>query len=534
MKRFIFSILLLFSIVGYPVAQELPKITFTTAKAVGEKIQISVHADGVDRPNIWIDLNNNGMRDEGEEVQKFDMWRDANTPWYEVGAETITIHGNVKQFGAEGGKITSVDFSKSFPRMIRIWLANNLLETVDLSNQTGEVQFNIIRLSTNRLKGKLDFSHIGIRELYVERNHIESLSIRPLRQMTRLNVSRNCLTEESISNLLDQLETRVNYSSGNFYVVDTRDIYPEYPEGNQLRQYHLDHQNLKKPGHEGLNWYSYDVNPGVGIFHDISKIANSYRVSFTTKKSVGDKIKVNIDAEELFRNGVWIDLNGNGTKDAGEEVTTFGTDATYTINSQVITIYGSISKIDVSNNELTKFDSSTNPFLSYINLFNNNITEVKILPNQPIEEIDISKNNLSEEQIDKVIDILKDRTGLPKGQLVIVDLKGEEGNSVTGNHILKANTKNWDVLDTNGRILLATDVSDVFKWMQAPAIGLVGNMAIIAGPEGEVEQFTKFYINGEPVPMKDSRVDISAYSGRLEMKATSEDGLLIIRLVVNR
>ena len=66
-------------------------ISFTTAKSIGEEIRISVHADGVIRPHIWIDLNNNGVREPGEDVKTFDQWRDGNTPTYTVIVSAPTV-----------------------------------------------------------------------------------------------------------------------------------------------------------------------------------------------------------------------------------------------------------------------------------------------------------------------------------------------------------------------------------------------------------------------------------------------------------
>lgn len=48
-----------------------PKITFTTTKNSGETITLLIDAADEDKKDVWIDLNNNGKRDEGEEVTNF-------------------------------------------------------------------------------------------------------------------------------------------------------------------------------------------------------------------------------------------------------------------------------------------------------------------------------------------------------------------------------------------------------------------------------------------------------------------------------
>jgi hypothetical protein len=42
------------------------KITFVTEKSVGETIRIALYATAEDQADVWIDLNNNGIKDEGE------------------------------------------------------------------------------------------------------------------------------------------------------------------------------------------------------------------------------------------------------------------------------------------------------------------------------------------------------------------------------------------------------------------------------------------------------------------------------------
>ncbi len=509
-------------------------ISFTTAKGIGEEIRISVHADGVIRPYIWIDLNNNGVREPGEDVQTFDQWRDGNTPTYTVGAETITVHGRISQFGVEGGELTSIDFSNA-SQFVRLWLADNNLESIDLSGQTGGTNgyLNILRLSRNQLKGALDLSHLGVNELHLDRNNLEHISIKERPQMTYLNISRNLLTEEGITSVLNGLGTRVGYSAGNLYVVDTRAVDPEYREGNQLRQHHLEHRNLNWGDNVGLNWQTRDMNPAVGIFHDISAIMDSYKLSFTTAKSQGENITLNIDADADDRSGIWIDLNANETKDDGEVITTFGSDVSYTVSSPNISVYGVVSKILASNNELTAFDSSRNPFLTTIDLSDNMLQEISLLSNQPLSEVNIAENRITASEIDDILGTLINRNNTTQGTLTLLNFD-EDLNDVSGEHILRANSKNWVVKDTSGRVLLPTDIGDVFSWLEVPTIAVMGDYAVIVGPEVEVAQYTKFYINNNPAELMIDRVDLSEYEGNLSLKATSGDGSQVIRLVVER
>lgn len=530
----IFTILL--SIASISFGQEDYRLSFTTSKEVGEEIRVSIHADQIVRPQVWIDLNDNGVRDPGEEVKAFDQWRDGNTPTYTLGAQKVTIYGRISQFGAEGGKLTSIDFSRSSD-MVRIWLADNKLETIDLFSQTGTNHLNILRLSRNQLKGSVNFSHLPIRELYLDRNNLESVSIRLLPQMTYLNVSRNFLTEQSINNLLEDLGTRVGYSAANLYMVDTRGSDPEYPEGNQLKQHHLIHPNLNWGDNVGMNWFIRDMNPAVGILNDISSITNVYNMSFTTSKSLGSTITLNIDAEESNQPSIWIDLNGNGTKDMDEEVTIFGSDASYAIASQNITVYGPVTGVTASNNELTMFNSSRNPFLTSLEVVGNDLTEILLSPYQQLEHLNIAVNKFSTSDIDRVIGNLFNRNMTSPGSLILIDYDPEDvedRNKINAEHIMKASAKNWVVKDATGRPLLPTDIENIFHWLEMPAITVVGDNAILIGADEDISLFTKFYVNGELVEPVFGRVDLTNYTGNIEIKVTNDDGSLLIRFVTSK
>src|SRR5690606_705908 len=93
-KLIVFIIFLSFATLLY--GQE--RITFTTTRAPGSLIRLSINAASVDQSNVWIDLNNNGQRDSGEEVATFANWS-GSSPQYTVQSQTITIYGKVTEIG---------------------------------------------------------------------------------------------------------------------------------------------------------------------------------------------------------------------------------------------------------------------------------------------------------------------------------------------------------------------------------------------------------------------------------------------------
>lgn len=77
---------------------------------------------------------------------------------------------------------------------------------------------------------------------------------------------------------------------------------------------------------------------------------------------------------------MWIDLNNDGFKDAGETVTAFGETASYTLASQTLTIHGMISggydsgqlkTLDVRKNSALRLLSCLGGFLTSLDLTQN-------------------------------------------------------------------------------------------------------------------------------------------------------------------
>jgi len=94
--------------ITYTLPKYVIKMTFTTAKAIGAKVELLIDAEEPDRANVWIDLNNNGVKDDGEAVTKFGSMGE-----YTLGSQTVTIYGKVTKLDCIENQITSLDVSKN-------------------------------------------------------------------------------------------------------------------------------------------------------------------------------------------------------------------------------------------------------------------------------------------------------------------------------------------------------------------------------------------------------------------------------------
>lgn len=562
------------------------RITLTTTRAVGASIQMAIDASAADRAGVWIDLNNNGVRDSGEGVS---TWGTQAT--YATQSQTVTIYGKVTSFNCQNQGLTSLDLTNA-PYLTFLRVDNNSIEELDLSALPKE--FYNLHISRNKLTGVLDVSHLQeLQTMNIDRNYLTSITMGNHPKLGQnINISRNLFSEAAIDAILAAVPNRTGTPSGNFYLINTATTDPQWEEGNQLKQHHLSHRVFTD-----YNWRSLDVN-GATVLTDISRFTNKYTTSFTTARSAGGQITLNIHAETSDEPSVWIDLNGNGQKDGNESVTTFGSDVSYTISSPNITVYGLASSISAPDNQLTKFDASKNSFL---------------------DELNIATNSLTLAEIDNFVEKLNDRTETSPGTLTLLNFEGD-GNQVISEHISKANARNWVVKDVTGRTLSPSDITsltqtikdltdiatypgevvtlpeftdqglavtysmetgkeafaklsentltsigygevlitvtqagnelyeefsatitvsimpagETFSWLGLPTIGLIGNNVFIAGSKEATSQFTKFYVNDVQVELVDGYVDLTDYEGNLKLKATNADGSQIIRLTIEK
>lgn len=118
------------------------------------------------------------------------------------------------------------------------------------------------------------------------------------------------------------------------------------------------------------------------------------RMSITTTKAVGEKIKLLIHSVE--QNGIWIDLNGDATYQNGEEITTFDEAYhEYTLGAQTITVYGNTTRLGCSANNATAVDVTNNPNLTYLSCTENNLKSLDLTQNKKLLRLWCDSNEIT-------------------------------------------------------------------------------------------------------------------------------------------
>ncbi|WP_152567528.1 leucine-rich repeat domain-containing protein [Porphyromonas canoris] len=375
-------------VVGLPLINSM---VLTTEKAVGEKINLSIDADDADRPEVWIDLNNNKKKDAGESVTKFGKSQE-----YTLGAKTITIYGKVTTLRCEKNGLTALDASKNIA-LKDLNCRENKLSTLDVSKNPA-----LVRLSCYKnLLDELDVSeNVALKYLYCGNNKISRLDLSNNKNLTYLESRDNKeLTHLEVPGTLNYGLVLSNCKLSES-VLD--EIFRTLPDVRGL----TDNQKILIAGNPGAAACHPDIATYKGWKVDVAGLPSPWEMVLTTEKPVGAKITLLLDADAPDRPDVWIDLNDNDVKDAGEAVTTFGSYQEYTRGSEVFTIYGKVTKLDCHNQELFGLDVSDNPALAWLGCYNNKLTDLDVSDNTAlkvlycdgnrIETLDLSKNTLLE------------------------------------------------------------------------------------------------------------------------------------------
>ena len=133
---------------------------------------------------------------------------------------------------------------------------------------------------------------------------------------------------------------------------------------------------------------------------------DTHYIVLTTKKAVGEKISLSINAAEADKAGVWVDLNNNGKWDEGidQKPTEFFQDIEYTLQAQMFKIYGKIGFLNCSYKELTALDISHNAALTELHANENNLPSIAHL--EHIKKLSIDSHTLLASSLPKELTFL--------------------------------------------------------------------------------------------------------------------------------
>ncbi len=370
-------------------SEEQPYIEITTTKAVGETIKLALSAE--DKESVWIDLNNNGVKDTNEGDIQF--YSDINNlkkedyKDYTLGSQTIRIYGKVKVFITYydwnreqkkyiGHHITKLDISNNL-ELDAFSVSYNELSNLDVSQNTTLKWF---RSDFNSLTS-LDISkNTQLEKMSCRGNQLSSLDISKNRALKGLDCSENKLTNIDISQntLLNWLNCRKNQLSNvdisqnmaltwlncggnqisNLEVSQNTNLEYLYCSSNQL-------SNINVSQNTALKELNCDFNQLTNL--DVSQ-NTKLKSLFCRKNQLSSLV---LDNPDLIK--IECEENQLSSIDVSKDI--------------------ALVTLGCNNNQLTSLDVSKNPKLMWFWCFKNpNLTCIKVSQEQLDSDYVTTKN----------------------------------------------------------------------------------------------------------------------------------------------
>ena len=236
--------------------QERPYMILTTTNSVGGTIRLNIDAASDDRAVVWIDLNNNGIKDANEANITFGSFKN-----YTLGAQTVTIYGNVTVLDCSNNSLTVLDLSKN-TALTYLGCCGNSLTTLDVTKNIALQQLDCYQNSLTTLDVT---KNIALIELLCFENLLTSLDVTKNTLLSTLNCSSNSLTSLDLSQntvlqtlfcyenqikkaamdyLVNSIVDRSGMAQGMYDIEGTSGV------GNEFDASHLSALNLK-------NWFCF-------------------------------------------------------------------------------------------------------------------------------------------------------------------------------------------------------------------------------------------------------------------------------------
>lgn len=154
------------------------KMVLTTSRAEGANIRLAFDAAPADQAGIWVDVNNNGIRDTGEDPGfGFGINYTVNA------SRTLNIYGKVSTFDCNNNAITKLEVSGNSALKI-LHCGNNKITTLDLSGCP------------------------ALTELHCWVNQLAALNFTANKDLNILSCYENLLKNTALTNMINSLPAR--------------------------------------------------------------------------------------------------------------------------------------------------------------------------------------------------------------------------------------------------------------------------------------------------------------------------------------
>ena len=364
---------------SYDVNQ--PYITVTTSRESGVW-HFKFQADEADQSSVWIDLNNNGSYDQGEEGMDFGAYYS-----HIQSSKTIKLYGKIKEFQCLANSVTELDVTGN-PELQVLWCTYNLISSLDVSKNT---KLKTLFCYGNKLT-TLDVSNnTELTDLDVNGNMLTSLSVKNCPALAKIHCFGNQIKGKGMDAFIKSLPDRSGSNAGKIFIVNS----VVHSEGNVALVSEV--KTAKDKNWEVLDFFQHKPYDGVD---DTKYTTKQPSVVLTTMRTEGTW-KLKLKADEQAKPYIWIDKNNNKLYDYGEEVTEYNGFVEFAQSTNTIAVYGKISQLYCQGNSLTNLDITKNTALTLLDCSNNKLTDLNIVDSTRLETLLCYKNKITSLDLSK-------------------------------------------------------------------------------------------------------------------------------------
>ncbi len=357
----------------------LPCIEVTTQRESGVW-SFKIDADAADQASVWLDLNNNGAKDDGENGRDFGFYYSAQQQ-----SKTIKIYGKLTKFECYSNQVTSLNVANC-PSLKQLTCTYNPITEL---NVTKNKQLTDLLCYGNQLKS-IDLSqNASLVTVDLNGNQLTSLNLSGCPLLERLDCFGNEIQGKNAHDLITSLPNRSGKDkAGKLVFVNTT-------QSNKEKNVALisDVQLAQNKNWRVLDFFGQKNYDGVEAENYTT---TQPAITLTTQRTEGEwNLKIQANDEEAKKR-IWIDLNNNKHYDFGEEITTFDQETLLPTDSKTIVLYGKVTGLHCSKNQLSALEVDKNPHLQQLNCSDNQIARLNIEPNTELKWLLCFKNQLKE------------------------------------------------------------------------------------------------------------------------------------------
>lgn len=432
------------------VAQD-PKVILHSSETTGKWI-ISLNIEEEHRNTCWIDLNNDGSYQKGEELKLFETLMEIPRT-----SSSLALYGKYSAVKCAENKISSIDFGTDASALKTLIIENNAISVLDLSMATN---LEYLNCDGNKLTS-LDLSnHTQLRELTCYQNQLEQLNVKGCSALVKLTCNNNKLKTLPLEGieLLSELYCSENQIE-ELKLEQCTALRSLYCSNNKLSSLSLKDNEYLEILYclgNGLSELSLKEFPLLSVVNcaqnQLTELDLSQNPKLTKLYAYQNNFKeLDLSSLELLS---FVDVSNNKLELLTLQKNTSLNDlhcSTNHLEALNLLQTPALLRLVCNDNAIKTLDLSSSSHLVGFRGENNALTQLNFSSCPSIAKVFIQGNEIKEKAMTSLVESLPLREEGATGLLVVVDLKAEKENNVcTDKDVLLATQKHWKVKDSNG------------------------------------------------------------------------------------